>query len=657
MADETVETREAYDPSDPKNFGGAKYSAWWTARDRGESPGLLVNQDVEVQRPHHDELVSRIRDVARAYGAEQALFAPPDSGRSYVGRYRSEFSPTSTFASIIDTLLSEIYRQQMIPTFVTSRASWRMQRLARDASDFCVGVEHEAGAEMLDLLWGLHALLFGVAICKGVETQNKRIGLEVVPRWELRIDWLEARYRDPRTILHRYTIDRGKLWDMYGHEDAEGLVGTKARRRKVIEGAVRVREDWEDEARLSRSDMVTVTEAWHLPSGPGADDGRMVLTTSGDQEDPTLLEIPYDCPKHRFRFHWLSPPLVGIDGDSVAARLLPNHRELAYLDAVLRDGHAQLSHARLFARTGAIPTLEHIQDIDGTILVGSEKPEALQLTPFGADFYGYRQSIKTEMQENAGINELSMRGQLPPGLQDASGTALQTYADFQSIRHAPKHKMRAIFTCERASLIMQMAEEISEREGSYEIKIADKYEMRELDWNDLREAKDAFVLKCFSTAGLAKTPTAQLDYLTKLLDKGIIDVFTFKRSLDSMDLQSNVDLVTGSYDILLDLLDKMIERGEYTSPEALDDWQMAIKLGKSFYGMVRRCEDVSPERKAMVRQFVIEAQMLQKAVEAPAPEMSPGAAAPASPPNGAAAPGGLPPEGMPPMPPMPTGQA
>lgn len=625
---------------------------FWRAKELGGgSAGALVNANVDTIRPYHDGLVENCRLLARSFGVEDMLF-PSGPQASLLPSEIAAFQPTNVYANIIESLQADCYKNRLVPLFVTDRGSWRAQRQARDLSDFIDGVEYEAGCDVLDLLWGLHTLLFGVAISKCVETAEGRIGFECVPRWEMRIDPLEARYRKPRTIYHRYCVDRGELFDRYARGELEGLVGSRQRRIEAIDSAVFLRERWQSEELWSQSDMVTVTEAYHLPSGPGANDGRFVLTTAGDASEPTLIDRPYTCSRLPFSFLWTNVPLATMDGVSVAQRILPNHRELAQIDECLREGHDMASKFRVWLGPegqGQI-ALEHFNDLNGSGVRSATKPEPLMLTPFGGDFYAHRQTIKQEMYEITGSNQLTTNGQLPSGMKDASGVALQNYDDQYTQRHAVKYKLREHFVVDRAMCTMDLAEELSAREGGdYEVIASDNHTARPIKWNDVKKNRDRFVLKCFSTSGLSKLPGARISVLEKLLDKGVIDVNGFRKALDSLDLKATYDLDLSLYDVIRETLDRIVEDGEYLSPEPFDDLPLAIKLGRLVYAQVRLANDVDAETKALVQQFIEEAERL---LNKPPSEGAPPAPGGGMPPDG----GGMPmdpnaPPGMPPGPP------
>jgi hypothetical protein len=640
---------------------------FWRAKEQGMSAGAMVNANVDGIRPYHDRIVDSCRRIAQAFGADEMLF-PSGVQTTNLPSFR-DWQPTNVFANILESLQADCYKNRLVPMFVTDRGSWRAQRQARDLSDFIDGVEYEAGCDELDLLWGLHALLFGVAIAKCVETAEGRIGFDCVPRWEMRIDPLESRYRKPRTVYHRYAVDRGTLLDRFGREAYDGSVGSAERRREAIDSAVFIRENWQSEELWAQSDMVTVTEAWHLPSGPGADDGRFVLTTSGDSVEPGLVDRKYTCKEFPLAFLWTNVPLATMDGMSVAQRILPNHRELAYLDDCFREAHSLASKFRIWGgpKGQGEVELEHINDLNGAIIRSQTMPQAMQWSPLGGDAYAFRQSIKQEMYEVTGSNQMTTNGTVEPGMKDASGVALQMKDDQYTQRHAVKFKLREMFVVKRANLILEKADELSDNEakegegetgGDYEVIASDNHTARPLKWKDVKKDRQKFVLKCFSTSGLSKLPGARMAVLEKLLDKGVIDINGFRKAFDSLDLKATYDLDMSLYEVIRDTLDRIIESGEYLSPEPFDDLPLAIKIGRRTYAQIRLAHDVDAETKALVQQFCEEAERLLNKPPSEGAPPGPGGApgGPGMPPGG-----GMPmdpnaPPGMPPGPPgMPPG--
>lgn len=641
---------------------------WWLSHQREEDPADIVNGILETMDQRQSARIARYRRIARAYGIEEQLFGMSTSTIIPLDGLPSRHAPTNVLSNIIDSLQADVYKSKLIPMPVTDRGSWRQQRRGRDFGDFLDGVCQENKFDQLQILLGLHVLLFGTAVIKGVETMSDRVGLEVVPRWELWVDDLEARYGKPRSQFHRYLMDRGVAMAMFAGEEGPGFVGPASERARMVDDAGVVRQSWFDDTWLSHADMITVTEAYRPPSGPKAKDGRCCIClvgSAGKNGGSTVADYGWTSENAPFRYLTANTPIAGIDGVSAAWRLLPNHDELFTLDERIRDAHAQMSVPRIFVMTGSGLSKEHIDDVAGAILEGTQPPVAINFQPIHPDVYAFRDSVKREMYEVAGTSGMQTNAQLPAGMKDASGVALAAYDDQHSARHAVESTMLEGFIVQVAWLIYECAERLSEREGDYVVHTVNGKKLRTLKWSDVKLDREAFKLKVFAASGLSRLPSARFSQLEKMLDKGIIDVQQFRRVWGtSLDIDAQGDLDSADLDVVLDTLDKIAEDGVYLSPEPFDDLELAMKWGRKFYNLYRLCDDADPAVMMLLQQFIDEAEALSTARTQPVtgqpigPDGQPMPLDPnAPPPPPMGGPPGMPPMGDPMMGGMPPGVA
>ena len=95
---------------------------------------------------------------------------------------------------------------------------------------------------------------------------------------EIFVDDVEALYGQPRQLHRVKQVDRQVLLDMFP-DDAGLIMGAKPSRT-------------EENGRSIIADMITVRESWHLPSGPGAKDGKHVITIDGGTGHVYAGEVP-----------------------------------------------------------------------------------------------------------------------------------------------------------------------------------------------------------------------------------------------------------------------------------------------------------------------------------------------------------------------------
>lgn len=642
-------------------------SQWWR---KPEEADQIVPALVKAMRDRQGDRLMRWKRTLRAYGVQGSLFGlgtfdiTDSLGRTSIGMGGSR-QPTNVLANIIDSLQSDVYKNQMAVMAVTDGAEWSGQKRAEKAGQLMDGMVQKPMLPFLQLKTGLLCLLLGCGITKQTTDTKGDFQLDCVPPWEVWVDELEARYGYPRSLYHSYLIDREVLREMVCGEECEayGVYGSTEERNKIIDDAPLARTDVWGDAIWTNSDMVEVYEAWHLRSGPNAKDGKhaLVLTTG------VLTFRDYNRDSHPFRSMYTNTPIEGVWGDSVAWRLMPNQEELTYMDEKLRDAVDQTAMPRIWVRRNSNLALEHINDETATVLVSDDKPEALNFGGINRDFWETRESVKKEMYEISGANQLQTNGQLPAGLRDMSGAGLQNYEDIFSARHAVKHRMLEFWMLGLYELAFDFAEERMEAEGHYKVRTEQNDELQEIDWKDVRIDRERLKLKMFPVSSLARTPAARFDQLQKLLDRNIINVNQFRKLWGMPDLKSEIGLDAATLEVIDEQLDTIAFKGHYVSPTEWDDIPMYIRRAKKFINKMRMKEGFPAERLGMLDQALNEAVAISKrngsnmsqtlGVGAMAEPMGPNPNGPEGqlpPPPGMGAPPGLPPG--PPMPPgMPPG--
>jgi hypothetical protein len=112
-----------------------------------------------------------------------------------------------------------------------------------------------------------------------------------------------------------------------------------------------------------------------------------------------------------------------------------------------------------------------------------------------------------------------------------------------------------------------------------------------------------------------------------MMQGGLIDPQAGRRLLDYPDLDAEENLSNATLDYLHEILDKIVEDGEFTPPEPFDDLATAQKLALEYYALGKR-DNLSPARLELLRRFMQQIELLQAP---PAPPMDPTSAPLANP--------------------------
>jgi hypothetical protein len=263
------------------------------------------------------------------------------------------------------------------------------------------------------------------------------------------------------------------------------------------------------------------------------------------------------------------------------------------------------------------------------------------------------------MGERKGVSTMATASQLPSGLQQASGKALQVFEDFEDVRLLPYHRERERFKVALSWIIVSTAKRIVDRKGKYKARYRGKQGLEVLDWKDVLMDRKDFVLKVFPVSQLSKQPAAKFAQLTEMLNAGAITVEQFKRLFELPDLEAENELDSSDTDIIDRNLDVIVTTGRYLSPEPFDNFNLLIERAGKFYNLCR-VQEVPENRLELIRNLIEDAKSLREQAEAAAQAKTAAAAPPPMPGAPPGPPGMAPPEGplpgmpaAPPGPPMP----
>ena len=192
---------------------------------------------------------------------------------------------------------------------------WKNQKRAKKMTQFIEGqfsnskiFEKHAPMIVRD------ALIFGRGILR-VGTLGDKVNAERIHPWELFVDEWDARYGEPRNIYLCRSMDKGVVLNAFGRTDS-GSIRPSIRDALDKAGKFNLATNYEQEV-TSTVERVDVLEAWHLPSRPGAKDGRHVVVVQG----ATLLDESWDYDYFPFAILSYSDAVVGYWGHGLIEQL------------------------------------------------------------------------------------------------------------------------------------------------------------------------------------------------------------------------------------------------------------------------------------------------------------------------------------------------
>lgn len=521
---------------------------WWLSDKNGRKPHDAVTAIVNRIRTRHTTKRDAYLHYARSYGGSDidGLTASTYATRSR--GFRGSTLAFNVIASACNTVQAKIAKNRPVPMFLTNGGDWSQQRRAKMLSRFVEGEFYRCDVYENDPLVVLDACVFGEGIVK-IYRDDERIYVEREFPWRIYEDDTEAQYGVPRSRFQRKPVDRLQLIEKF------------PKMRDEIERAEN--DENEDEWGLDKAcDQLIVTEAWHLRSSSKAKDGRHVVCINS----VTLVDEPYE--RDYFPFAWLrrNRPLMGTHGIGFAEELDGLQYEINFTARRVQESHRRMGGSFWAVEQSSKVQVESLNNGIATLVKYSgTPPTAVQQQPVHPDTYGYLMSLIPKAFEFGGVSQMSAQSQKPAGL--SSGEALREYNDAETERFVVFAKEFENYHLEIAKQIIDLARELAEINPQYASTWRNKRSTQKVVFIDADIPDDAYVMQCFPTSMLAKTPPGRMSQVQDLARAGWITPAQGKRLLDFPDLERANDLENSMHEYVEELIERMLDENYYEEPE------------------------------------------------------------------------------------------
>jgi hypothetical protein len=613
---------------------------WWLAdKDRVHE---RVTSAIERIEPHDKGRRNRYLRHLRLFGNRNIRDLSPDGFRQSESDVALKYNLVK---SVIGAAVAKIAASRHRPMALTIEGDYSLAKRAKQMTRFLDGEFSRGGVYQLSPQIFRDAAVMGPGVMKIYEGAKHPVyghGLIEYERtypWELRVDPRDGHYGAPRTLYQVRSIDRYVLAEMF--DDARHVVMDEKDTPAARFGAQVGGHD---------SDMVDVFEAWHLPSSRSADDGRHVITVAGG----TLLDEPWKRQTFPFAIFQFDRPMLGFWGDGMTEDLAPLQYELNLSLEKLQQCLHLMGVPRTFVERGSKIIGSHLDNDIGTVVEYSGTPPIFDVpASVPPELPGHIAQLKADGFEMQGVSRLGAQSQKPAGI--TSGRAINAMEDVETGRFSIPSRDYEAFHLAIAHQVVELVSEIAERDGGYKIKAFDHRSVELLDWQDVSLEDDAYQLRMFPTALLPTQPQAKLAAVQEMIASGMMGREDGLRLLDFPDLDQFTALATAPYEIVDQAIERMIERGEYVTPEPYFPLEFARTRVQQAYAR-ERLREVPEENLELLRNFIDDCSALLEPPPPPAaatpggmPEMAaaPAPEAMAMQPNDAAMPQGIPPGVLP----------
>ena len=588
---------------------------WWLADDKKALKDQLLSTASYLKETQN----FRYRQsaiYAKLYG-NLSLFSFLGASTSKMDQNQGLPSDRPTFnliQSAADTLISRISQTRPTPVFLTDNSDYKERNLAKKLNNFILGEFYQTKAYDKGTLLLRDALVTGTGCLHVYETEDDKVGIDRVLNTELLVDPNEAIYGDPRQLYRMKLVDRAVL-----------LAASPASAQAGIKAAERAYVDNSSDASKTVSDLVLVVEGWHLKSGKDAKDGRHTLACSSG----IIFDEQWDKDKFPFVFLHYSPRLLGFWAQGLAEQLMGTQMEVNSLLYTISKAIKLVGVPRVFQEMGSkVVRSHHSNEIGVIITYQGTKPtyEVAQCVP--QELYAQLQRLIGYGYQQCGVSALEASAQKPAGLN--SGEAIRSYDDISTDRFASLARRYDNAFVDLAYLVVDTAKDIAERTGKYQTVYPGKNGVKQIDLPKASLLKDPFVIQAFNMSSLPRDPAGRMQKVTEMVQSGMITLKEGRRLLDYPDLNQIETLANASEERIFQILDNIIEEGEYSPPDPFLDLQLAKELTVQYINLYGSAK-LEEEKMQQLRDFFTQVQELLTA--ATPPPMAPGMPA-----DGAAAP-------------------
>lgn len=510
--------------------------------------------------------------------------------------------------SMVDTVTSKVGKLTPRPYFLTDDGNFTLKRRAEKLTKFAEGCFYSVDYYDLASRAFQDACIFGTGAIKIYRHENE-IKAERIFIDELMIDDSESYYSEPRQLHQRKWIHKDVLKEMFpGSKGAIDAAANDSGRQ--------------DEFKDRLGDMLLVVESWRLPSSEKAKDGRHLICINNE----TLFDEAYTKPYFPFVFiRWNLKPL-GFWGQGIAEQLTGLQLEINKLLRTIQVSMHLVSVPKLFVEASSKIVDAHLNNkIGGIIRYAGTAPTEGKLGSIPPELFSHVTTLYQRAYEIVGISQLSSQSQKPAGLN--SGKALRTYQDVESERFTAATKRFEKTFIQAAEIMIDIAKDIAEDTGNFEVKTPGSGFLKTLNWADVNMEDDQYIMQIFPTSALSQTPAARLQEVQELMQAGLVSKEDGMKLLDFPDLKAYYNMANAGVEDIERQIEAMMETGEYETPEPFQNLQYGIVKMQQAY-LMYRSQKAPEENLELLRRWISDAKNLLDSAQQEAANTAAVAAAP-----------------------------
>jgi len=587
-----------------QNSGEMKYY-WWKADEK--NMGHQIQSTLNFIKTHQSTRIEQLTASTRLYGNSSAFnFIGPALSKSASSAATTSSNRISfnLCAAVVDTMVSKIAKNKVVPQFVTNGGVWGMQKKAEQLTKFLEGCFHAHDVHKKSVDMFRDGCVWGTGILK-IFRDYEDIAVERIFPHQMLVDEIEAMSCNPRQMHEVRMVDRDILLDMFSDADEEIIETIKnaAPTSAVDLGAVG-----------TAADILTVTESYHLKSGPDATDGVKVICLGDNVLHKEEWKHDY-FPYVMFNY---SKRLLGFWGQGAVERLQNLQGEINRGMITIQRSHWMMAGPKIAIDMSSKIATQHLNNEVGSIIHYADKPP-MYLTPpiIQGEVYSWVDSLIAKGFQQEGVSQLAASSLKPAGVD--SGAALRTYDQIGDDRLLFIAQEMERLILEIGQRMIDVAKGIYKEKHTFKVVFPQSKFMESIDWKDIKLKDDEYVLKSYPTSELPEEPAGRLQYIQEQMQAGLISPRAGRKLMSNPDIEMSDKLANAPEQLIEKIIEEMLEEdGEYTPPEPYYDLGLAKSIALQYYNYasLNNCPE---DRLEMLRQFMSQVDDLT-GVNAPPPE-------------------------------------
>lgn len=599
----------------PKADETGVLAEWWNAETKQQLASQLCGTASYLKTAQTYRMRQLAVDVRLYCGLSIYSYAGSNVSKMNITKTLPEDRPTfNLIQAATDTLVSRLSQSRPEPKFLTDNADYKQRHLAQRLNSFMLGEFYQTKAYDKAVKMLRDAIVMGTGVLKVYAGEDNKVQVDRVLVTDLFMDENDAINGEPTQLVQLKLMDRDKL------------VARNPGKRAIIEGTPNSYPDNSPDSGRTTADQVMVVEGWKLPSGadpeaPGYTPGRHVIATTNG----VLLDEEWNKPKFPFVFLLYSDPFLGFYGQGLATQLFGTQLTLNRIMYTIARAITLVGVPRVFIDNASKVTKTSQNNEIGVIVNYSGTKPTYEIAPCNApELYAERDKLIQYGFQQCGVSAMQATSQKPEGLN--SGAAIRSYDDIAADRFAELAKKYEDVFVQLAYHIADCAIDIAEETGRYETVYPNKDGTKEVALPEMKFLKDPFVIQCFTESSLPRTPAGRIAAVTELVQAGMLSLKEGRRLMRTpQDLEHNEQLENASEERIFQILDKIVEDGEYTMPDGFLDLQLASQLTTQYINLYLAAK-LEEDKADMLRDFFTQVQtLIQAATPQPVPSAPPAA--------------------------------